>query len=160
MTTCGLKIRIGREKVHAFNDGTNMRKARFKYPEVCHNHYYINEILDNHNSRRSCPISIEDQWKTHWWPNRAFQFLVAIIEVNCNLVNARIFGGELEDQIEFRFSLGTEMVNNSYLDHGEFPTCQRRKDKVVFEHNFLSLPPYQNFRNGEIRKCKTRYIKL
>ena len=34
------------------------------------------------------PIALEEQWKNQRWDNHAFQFLIAVTEVNWNLINA------------------------------------------------------------------------
>ena len=58
------------------------------------------------------------------------------------MVNADIFGGELEDQIEFWFSFETEIINNPELDHGYFPTRQRINNKLVLGRNLVRLLTY------------------
>ena len=50
MTTYGYRSQMSRDQVRAFNDGTNIRKVRFNYLEVFHNHYHIWDSLDNHDS--------------------------------------------------------------------------------------------------------------
>ena len=60
------------------------------------------------------PIAIEEQWRTQRWPNRIFQFLLGVTEVNFNFLIASYFGSELKEQVPFRYKLGNELVNNPY----------------------------------------------
>ena len=62
-------------------DGQKEVKVFF-YPEVMHNSYAYCDMIDNHNSQRMHPISIEETWMTTHWPNRVFGFLLAITVVN------------------------------------------------------------------------------
>ena len=50
--------------------------------QVVHNHYHYQDVIDNHNSYRMHPLSMEETWMTMCWPNRVFCFLLAITMVN------------------------------------------------------------------------------
>ena len=54
----------------------------FGYPEVVYNHYRYQDVIDNHNSYRMHPLSMEETRMTMHWPNRVFRFLLAITMVN------------------------------------------------------------------------------
>ena len=54
----------------------------FQYTEVVHNHYKYRDAIDNRNSFRMHPISMEETWMTIRWPNREFCFLLTITMVN------------------------------------------------------------------------------
>ena len=54
----------------------------FRYPEVVHNHYCYQDVIDNLNSYRMHLLSMEETWMTMHWPNRVFCFLLAITMVN------------------------------------------------------------------------------
>ena len=54
----------------------------FRYLEVVHNYYQYRDVIDNHNSARMHPISMEETWMTMHWPNRVFWFLLAMTMVN------------------------------------------------------------------------------
>ena len=160
MTSYGVEGRQGPEQVRAIQDSGTTRKVRFKYPEVCANHYSYRDSVDNHNGRRMHPIAIEEQWKTQRWPNKVFQFLIAITEVNCNLINLAYFGAELLGQVEFRHQLADKLINNPYVAMGETQNRRREAAATEKEHSLVSLPQYRTFRKTRIRKCKTKYIQL
>ena len=160
MTSYGVEGRQGAEQVRAVQDDGVTRKVRFQYPEVCANHYNYRDSVDNHNGRRMHPIAIEEQWRTQRWPNKVFQFLLGITEVNCNLVNWAYFGAESLGQVDFRYQLGDELINNPYSNKGESEKRTREAAVVDMEHSLVSLPQYKTFQNARIRGCKTRYIQL
>ena len=51
------------------------------------------------------------------WANRVFHFLITVTEVNCDLINSDYYEEDLEDQIEFRYKLGNEMIKHAYLNN-------------------------------------------
>ena len=74
MTTYGTLGEVGNvKKQHYLENGVKHVKT-FQYPEVVHNHYKYCDVIDNHNSFRMHPISMEETWMTMWWPNRVFLF--------------------------------------------------------------------------------------
>ena len=160
MTSYGREDRQGRELVRTVEDGGVMRKIRFQYPEICANHYNYRDSVDNHNSRRMYPIAIEEQWRTQRWPNKVFQFLLGITEVNCNLINSIYFGSQLEQQVNFRHKLGDELINNPYLTTQESRRRTREAAAADMDHCLTPLPPFKTFKNGRMRPCKTKYIQL
>ena len=54
----------------------------FCYPEVVYNHYAFRDMIDNHNSQRMHPITMEETRMTTYWPNWVFCFLLAVTVVN------------------------------------------------------------------------------
>ena len=84
MSMYGSENRMGRNNKR---EGTCGTMASFQYPEVIHNHFAYCNSVDNHNSRRMHPIAIKEQCRTSRWSYWCFQFLIAVTEVNCNLVN-------------------------------------------------------------------------
>ena len=81
MTTYGTLGEFGEEKKHYMVNGVK-HVTMFRYPEVVHNHYHYWDVIDNHNSYRMHPLSMEETWMTMCWPNRVFCFLLAITMVN------------------------------------------------------------------------------
>ena len=69
------------KKMHYLVNGVKHAKT-FRYTEVVHNHYQYRDVIDNHNSARMHPISMEETWMTMRWPNRVFCFLLAMTMVN------------------------------------------------------------------------------
>ena len=138
MSTYGSSVRVGRTlKRGAFT---------FKYPEVAYMHYTHRDSVDNHNSRRMYPIALEEEIGTSRWAFLVFTFLLAVTDVNVNLLNAGVFGGELEDQVNHRFNLADELIKNPYIGHegvGGIVTRsttteeEKPKEKV---HDKLSIP--------------------
>ena len=45
--------------------------------------------VNNVNKHRHDPVGLETTWKTKWWPNRQFTFLLSISEVNAGQARAR-----------------------------------------------------------------------
>ena len=161
MTSYGVEGRQGLEQVRAVQDGGVTRKVRFHYPEVCANHYSFRDTsVDSHNGRRMHPIVIEEQWYTQMWLNKVFQFLLGITEVNCNLINSVYFGSELLGQVDFRYQLGNELINNPYSTTGESERRTREVAVVDMEHLLVSLPQYKILKKARMCSCKTQYIQL
>ena len=74
MTTYGTLEEVSdQKKRHYLENGVKHVKT-FQYPEVVHNHYKYRDVIDNHNSLRMHPISMEETWMTMWWLNRFFVF--------------------------------------------------------------------------------------
>ena len=156
MTTYGSSNRCGSQLTR--KDGNNT--VHFQYPEVCHMHYSHRDSVDNNNARRMFPIAIEEQLKTSRWAYRVFQFLLGVTEVNCNLANLYIFGDELEEQIEFRYNLAMEMINNPYLCAEGVTT--RQNDEVTEDdgHQKMTILKNMTFKGSQLVETKCSYIQL
>jgi Transposase IS4 len=87
MSTYGTLNRVGAINRRDYNDNGVKQQITFQYPEVISNHFTYRHMVDDHNSRRHSPISLEATWATKTWENRVFTFLLAITEVNINLAN-------------------------------------------------------------------------
>ena len=83
MSTYGTLERKGIEKKRHWMEGGTKHVTTFCYPEVVHNHYAFRDMIDNHNSQRMHPISLEETWMTTRWPNRVFCFLLAVSVGKC-----------------------------------------------------------------------------
>ena len=156
MTTYGTPEQLGQLQKRK-HKGTSYQ---FQYPEVCHMHYSNRDSVDNHNSRRMSPIAIEEQLKTTRWPMRCFQYLLAVTEVNANLANSKIFGAEMEEQLNFRYALAEEMISNSYIVNKRARRGERHDQDARSDHKLESLPPYKTFRGAQLVECRTKYIQL
>ena len=71
MLTYGTQEWIGNEKYCKLTDGSI---RRFKYPEVLHNHFRYQHLINYHNSMRHQPISLEVIWATQEWSCRPLHF--------------------------------------------------------------------------------------
>ena len=56
----------------------------FKYAESMPRHNRTNHWVDDFNQRqrRHQPISLEEAFKTKWWPHRQFTFVLSVAETN------------------------------------------------------------------------------
>jgi hypothetical protein len=155
MTSYGLPSGHGHTQKRKTNDG---RMITFQYPEVAANHYKFRDGVDNHNARRMYPVAIEEQMRTMRWENRVFQFLLAVTEVNTNAALHYFQGDDIDSQLDFRYKLASEMINNEYVTSNSDNDGRRlkRKDKVVV-HDLRSVPPYKKFRGTELVAAAGRY---
>ena len=161
MSSFGTGQRMGghQQRTVVGEDGAQ-KKVKFQYPEIVHNHYSYRDAVDNHNGRRMFPVAIEEQLKTHRWPNWVFQFLIAVTEVNVNYGMHYFFGSNLEEQIDFRFALAQEMKFNPYItEEAGSRTSLGRMCTIVDTHDHLSIPPYKTFSGIEMVSCRTKYIQ-
>ena len=71
----------GRKKTALQKNGMKTETS-FKYPEVVYNHYRYRDCINNHNSQRMHPISMEETWMTTQWPNWVFWVLLVVTMVN------------------------------------------------------------------------------
>ena len=61
----------------------------FKYVEPFSRHNRAKHWVDDVNNRRHAPIGLEEMWRTKWWPNRQFTFILSVVELNCVQARAR-----------------------------------------------------------------------
>ena len=156
MTTYGGTNRFGKDQRRSV-----LGKAfTFKYPEVPYMHYAHRDSVDNHNSRRMFPIAIEEQMKTARWPFRVFQFILAVTEVNGNLANSKILRNEMEEQINYRYALAEEMLNNPYMVEESVRTRSQDATPELERHRKLMIAKNMTFKGNELVPCKTSYIQL
>jgi hypothetical protein len=64
------------------------------------------------NNNRMQPISIEETWKTSYWPNRVFAFILGVTGVNMQRAFEHFAGNAKQGNLEFRRELATEMIHN------------------------------------------------
>ena len=64
MATYGTLMKQGEEKTRNFTDGGSKVVKKFNYLEVVYNHYQFQDVIDNNNSMRMSPISMEEMWMT------------------------------------------------------------------------------------------------
>ena len=93
----------------------------FKYTEVVYNHYKYRDCIDNYNSQRMHPLSMEETWMTTHWPNHVFCFLVAVTMVNVqNTANYFVKTPKL-DSLSARCLIAKQLINNKHLRSGTMP---------------------------------------
>ena len=163
MTTYRTGERMGREQLCVLKDGRSRRTFKFQYPEVVFNHYAHRDAVDSHNGRRMFPIAIEEQWGTKKWINRVFQYVLATTEVNVNFARHFFCTEDLEEQVNFRYNLAEELINNPYfkdIEGDERKLGPGKASRVVDQHGMVSLPPNSTFKKERLIYCKTAYIQL
>ena len=74
MSTYGTLNKFGEEKKRHYTVDRVKKVSTFFYPEVVHNHYKYQDMIDNHNLARMHPMSMEETWMTSHWLNRVFCF--------------------------------------------------------------------------------------
>jgi hypothetical protein len=90
----------------------------FKYaaPFSCHNR--AKHWVDDVNNCRHDPTGLEEVWRTKWWPNLQFPFLLLVAEVNCMQARARRRKEVAEPTLTFRKNLEMWMLRNKIQSNG------------------------------------------
>jgi hypothetical protein len=113
MSTYGTVNEDGELKKRIFLDADKNETTRtFKYTEVFHNHYQYRHVVDDNNNNRMQPISIEETWKTSYWPNRVFAFVLGVCGVNAQRAFEYFGGHAKQSNLAFRRELSSEMIYN------------------------------------------------
>jgi hypothetical protein len=81
MSACGTVNEEGAVKKRKGADG-NEQVHTFCYMEVFHNHYRYRHVVDDNNSNCMQLIMVEESWKTGYWPNRVFTFILGVTGIN------------------------------------------------------------------------------
>ena len=125
---------------------------------MVHNHYQYRHYVDDHNSKRHQPISLEVVWATHDWSKRVFAFLLAVTEVNVKIAS-KYFGGQQDNgMLDFRRCLAKELIENGYLllqDQKPCSSSHRRSSNN--EHMKMTLPKRRKFSGTEMVFANSDY---
>ena len=139
----------------------------FYHSEVVANHYKYRDSVDAHNAKRhDCGtkdgLSIESTWKTNYWPNRVFAFILGLCEVNTYLA-LRYFRNYKEEQIDFRKKLAQACLHNT-IDDELCGVCEKPSpegDRLLrseTQHGKVTMPEYCDWTDGRWKKkYKTRW---
>ena len=158
MATYGTTTRVGEQKRRHYRTDDGVKKvAEFQYPEIVHNHYSFRDMIDNHNSYRMHPISMEETWMTMRWPNRVFCFLVAVTMVNVQNAAAYFFNKPKLDALTSRRLIAKELIFNHHLVQEE--QQKKRPRRGSLEHSLTMVPTNKKFVQGRLVPCKTKYGK-
>ena len=112
--------------------------------------------------------TLETTWKTSWWPNRVFAFLLAITEVNVFCAYKYFFWAhnnqseEYEDPTVFSFRniLAEALIENEILekeksvDDNIKRASKRLKKQSVDVHKLVTAPPFAKYFDGRSWVCK------
>ena len=153
MTTYGTLGEVGNVKKWHYLENVVKRVKTFQYPEVVHNHYKYHDVIDNHNSSRMHPISMEETWMTMRCRTECFVFywLSPWSTSKMRLNKPKI------DSLQLRRLIAEALINNEYLQSGVSPrsVCKRRS----VDHVLLTVPHFKKFVKGRLVNCKTKYGK-
>ena len=117
MSTYGTSSWEGfKETQHDWKECGTTKMKTFVYPEVVHNHFQNHHAIDDHNTKRHSPISIEVMWAMKHWPNHVFAFLLSITEVNCFLAESCFTSRKSDSMMEFRKALAHQLIENCFLE--------------------------------------------
>ena len=145
MTTYGTnqEIEDGKTERVVRNDDGGTERIRFKYTEIFYNHFTYRHAVDDHNSNRHQPISIEVIWATHRWANRVFAFLFAVSEVNTKLGCEYFCGYEKLPMLTFRKKLAKALIfNTALVEETNRDHRYNLRDRSI-EHNILTVEPFK-----------------
>jgi hypothetical protein len=160
MATYGTLRELGPDKTRRYKMNNEKMVTTFKYPEVVHNHYAFRDMIDNHNSQRMHPISLEETWMTTRWPNRVFSFLFAVTVVNVQNAATHFFAKPKIDALAAKKQLARDLIYNPYLEEPENrPGGSKRPRRILPAHEQLTLPNFQIFKNGILSPSKSQYQK-
>ena len=107
----------------------------FRYAEPFSRHNKGKHWVDDVNNRRHDPIALDSTWKTKWWPNRQFTFLMSIAEVNAGQVRARAKDENPDPTLTFRRKLAIQMMANKIQGNGVVAASPpRRPSRRSIEH--------------------------
>jgi Transposase IS4 len=154
MSTYGTLERIGNFTQRV----VDRHQVTFKYPEVIRNHYLYRHMVDDHNSKRHAPISLEVTWATHTWTNRVFAFLLAITEVNVFLATKYFTQRQPTSMLEFRKAFSKELIYNRYIAQEQQEEHRRsRRTSRNLEHELTTLPKKRKFSVTRIVRANMDY---
>ena len=146
MTTYGTLVEVSdQKKWHYLENGVKHVKT-FQYPEVVHNHYKYCDVIDNHNSLRMHPISIEETWMTMRCLNRVFCFLLAITMVNIQNAATYFLNKPTIDSLQSRRLIAEALINNEYLQTSLSPRSGCKHHSV--DHVLMTVPHFKTFVKG------------
>ena len=160
MSTYGTNERTGKLTSRKWKENGVVKTKTFSYPEVVANHFLYRHSIDDHNSKRHSPISLEVTWATSWWPNRVFAFLLAVTEINTMLVMEMLRGVKHPPTLEFRRRLSRELIYNPYIDQDEGDLRKSKRSLGEVTHTLLSIPRKKKFRGSQLVPSKCNYPQV
>ena len=156
MATYGTSAEQGDEKARNFMDGGSKVVKKFKYPEVVYNHYQFRDVINNNNSMRMSPISMEETWMTSQWANRVFCFLLAVMVVNIQNAGCYFLNLMKVDALKARKLIAEQLIHNKYLRKPDKKCMSQRKNTNADCH-LIALPPHKKFKQSKEVFDNTKY---
>jgi len=111
---------------HATWREVNGQWKTFKYAELFSMHNRGKHWVDDANKRA---------WKTKWWANRQFTFLLSVAEVNAGMARARAMKLPAKPVLDFWRNLAKMMLENRLKEYGvapNSPICPRRVSNTPY----------------------------
>ena len=155
MSTYGTLAPRAMKKRHVMVNGSQ-QVFNFKYPEIVHNHYQFQDMIDNHNSLCMHPISMEETWMTMQWPNCVFCFLLAVTVVNVQNAGVYFCLFPKIDALMAWKHIARGLINNRYLIIEQSPS-RKHSHWSHLVHHLITLPTHKFFLNGQLVTCKNTY---
>ena len=100
-------------------------------------------MVDDNNNNQMEPILIEETWKTGYWPNPVFAFILGVTGVNTQRAFENFGGNAKQGNLEFRRELAREMIHNPDvpIEEDDHQTKERRCKKQKQVHCELQTLP-------------------
>ena len=114
-------------------------------------------MIDNHNSFRMHPISLEETWMMMRWPNHVFSFILAVSIVNVQNAALYFLNKAKVDALQSQQLIAKQLIFNHYLLAEDTTTKCGRCGSL--EHSLIMVPVFRNFFQGRLQKCKMKYGK-
>ncbi len=102
-------------------------------------------VNDTNNCRHD-PIALSAVWRTKWWPNRQFTFLLEVAEANAANSRARARKENAEPKLVFRRALAQKMLTNNLDKNGTTvpqigrPITQGSLERLEVDHKLTKRP--------------------
>ena len=119
--------------------------------------YRYCDVIDNHNSYRMHPLSMEETWMTMHWPNRVSCFLLAITMVDVQNAVTYFLNKPKMESLQSRRLIAKALINNKHLRTGT--TLRKHQKRRSVEHTLTMVPPYRKFVHGRLTNCNSQYGK-
>ena len=134
----------------------------FRYAEPFSRNNKGKHWVDDVNNRQHDPIGLEYTWKTKWWPNRQFTFLLSVAEVNAGQARARARDEKLDPTLLFQWNLAMQMMTNTIQSNRVVaaspprPTTRRSALHVLMKRR-KKEGKWDSYTN-KFKVCKSLYI--
>ena len=146
----------GEEKTRNFMDGESKVVKKFKYPEVVYNHYQFRDVIDNNNSMRMSPISMEEIWMTSQWANGVFCFLLAVMVVSIQSVGCYFLNLIRVGALQACKLIAKQLIHNKYLKKTEEKHMSQRKNTNA-DCCLVALPLHKKVKKSKEVFDNTKY---
>ena len=114
-------------------------------------------MIDNHNSSRMHPISMEETWMTMRWANHIFCFLLAVTVVNIQNAACYFLNKSKMDALQSRRLIAKQFIFNCHLEQEQASRKHPRQGTTA--HTLIMVPTHTKFIQGRLVTCKTKYGK-